>query len=191
MTVIENFAVLPEKEQREFAEALLKTINSEGIFTSDTDFKLTSLEADEITGGLWIEVLNTTPIEVPRKATWTCGDEDDAHRVPGSDYIEYENSLDEDVAKAFNTRTATLEGYTISLEVSDSDAIDNVGAEVDETEHKDDGIGEYEYWGHIEYDSRPYVEVTGNIITSCNCSLAFFIEPNDATEVEPEITEEN
>jgi hypothetical protein len=192
MTVIENFAVLPEKEQREFAEALLKTINSEGIFTSDTDFELTDFEADEITGGLWIAVINTTPIEVPRKATWTCNDEEDIYSVPNSDFIEYENRLNEDVAKAFNTLTATLEGYTISLEeVADSDEIKKVDVEIDKFSHEDSGIGAFDFGGHIEYDSQPYIEVTGNIITSCDCSLAFFVEPNDTIEVEPEITEEN
>lgn len=37
-----------------------------------------------------------------------------------------------------------------------------VGVELEATDYEsgDDGIGQYEYWGQIGYDSRPYVKVT-------------------------------
>ena len=190
MSVIENFAALSVQEQLKFAEALIKTINSESIFTSDTNFELAGIEADEFTGGLSITVSLANPIEISRKATWHAADEDDASNDPGYD-ADYENYLFEDAKKAFKTLSAIIDGYTVTLDITDVDENETTSVEVDEISHEDAGIGDYEYWGYAEHDSRPYVEVTGNIIKSCDCSLAFFVEPDDVAEVVPEVKEEN
>lgn len=187
MTVIENFATLSEKEQREFAEALLKTINTEGIFTSDADFKLRTIEANEITGGLVIELDHTEPLEVPRKATWQCADEDEAHHDPGYE-AEFKNDGYTDIAKSFKTTSTVIDGYTVTLEVVDFNEIETTDVEVDEISYEDAGIGAFEFGGHIEYDSRPYCEVTGNIMKTYDCALALVIEPTDT--IEPEVEEE-
>jgi hypothetical protein len=50
MAVIENFAALSAQEQRTFAEALIKTINSESIFSSEVNFEITAVEAEEMSG---------------------------------------------------------------------------------------------------------------------------------------------
>lgn len=188
MSVIENFAVLSAKEQLEFATALLNTINTESTFTSDTNFEFRSVEADELTGGLWIEVSQTNPIEVLRKATWTCDDADDANEYPGFE-ANYKNSIYEDTRKAFKTLSTVIDGYKVSLEISDVDEGDGAVESVDDISHENAGIGDYEYWGDVGYDSQPYVEVTGTIVRSCDCSFALSVEPNnvDETETEPEI----
>jgi hypothetical protein len=181
MSVIENFVVLSEKEQREFAEALLKTINSESIFSSDTDFELVRIEADDITGGLMIEVSHTIPVEVSRQATWQASNEEDAADDPGYD-ADYENSITKDAEKSFKTLSTTIDGYIVSLEISDVDENDTTEVKVDSISHEDDGIGHYEYWGFEGNDSRPYVEVEGTIVKECDCSLAFFVEPEFVAE---------
>lgn len=188
MSVIENFAALPVKEQIEFATALLKTINSEKIFTDDTTFEITGVEANDLTGGLEIEVSHANPIEVRREATWTCEDDDYADQDPGYE-ADYENYIFKDAKKSFKTLSANIEGYTVSLEVIDADAGKTVDIEVDNISHEDDGIGDYEHFGFRGHDSRPYIAVKGVITKECECSLAFSVEPADETAVEA--TEEN
>ena len=189
MSVVENFATLSLNEQRTFAEALIKTINSKSIFTSDTNFTLDSVEVDELTGGLALIVDHADLIEVSRSATWTCDNEDDATDDPGYD-ADYENFLFEDAKKAFKTMSAVIDGFKVSLLVDYVDALETIEVEVDHISHEDSGIGDYEYWGDRGYDSRPYVEVKGTIVKACDCSLIFFVEPNDTTEAASEAQEE-
>jgi hypothetical protein len=188
MSVIENFAELSFKEQKDFAEALLKTINSENIFTEATNFELDGIEADEMTGGLSIMVSQTNPIEVRREASWTCDNEDDASDDPGFE-ATYENYLFEDAKKVFKTTSTVIDGYEVTLEIGDVEELDtDAEVEVTNISHEDDGIGDYEFWGERGHDSRPYVSVEGTITRECECSLSFFIEPAEATVEE---TEEN
>jgi hypothetical protein len=189
MSVIENFAALPAKEQREFATALIKTINSESIFSADTNFEITGVEADDLTGGLWIEVSHPDPINVPRKATWQVLDEEEADTDPGYE-AEYVDSIYEDAKSAFKTLSTVIDGYEVTLTVDDADADETVDIEVQSMSHEDAGIGHYEYWGHDEFDSRPYLEVTGVITKACTCSLVFFVEPVDEPITETETEEE-
>jgi hypothetical protein len=191
MSVIENFAALSAQEQREFAVALLKTINSESLFSSETNFELTKVEADDFTGGLTIEVSHTKPIEVSRPATWYCAEEEDASVDPKYD-ATYENDVYEDAKKAFKTTSTELDGYKVSLEIADINELENTEIDVDSTSQEDDGIGSYEHFGFIGYDSRPYIQVEGTIVTACDCALAFFVEPADEpVETTPEEPEEN
>jgi hypothetical protein len=175
MSAIENFARLSAEEQNKFAEALVKTINSEGIFSAVTDFRITGIEANDITGGLAIEVSHTNPIEVSRNATWTCDSEDYAEIDPGSN-ADFTNTIFEDVEKAFKTLSAVVDGYAVSLDISDVDETDTIEVEVDSISYEDAGIGDYEYFGFTGTDSQPYVEVDGTIVKECECALTFFVE---------------
>ena len=189
MTVIENFAALSEQEQREFAEALLKTINTENIFTSETNFEIANVGPDELSGGLWIEVVQANPIDVPRAATWQCADEDEAYNDPGYD-AEYDNNIYEDARKAFKALSAVIDGYKVVVDVADVDEIETTEVDVDEISYEDSGIGEYEYWGDRGYDSHPYVEVKGDLIKSCDCAINLFVEVAEELPAEPEVEEE-
>lgn len=189
MSVIENFAALPVNEQRSFAASLVNKINSENLFSNDVKFEITSVGADDLTGGLVVEVSHTSPIEVSRKATWTCDTEDDAEDDPGFE-ANYENNVYEDVRKAFKTLATEIDGYHITLEIADVDELDeDATVEADHISHEDSGIGSYEYWGDEGYDSQPYVEVEGTIVRAYECSLAFFVDPVE-TATEPAIEED-
>ena len=189
MNVIENFAELSFEEQTSFAEALIKTVNSESAFTEDTNFKISGVEANELSGGLIILIEHDDPIEVRRAASWQCADEDDAEDDPGFE-ADYENYLFEDAKKAFKTLSTVIDGYTVSLEVDDVDDIETVRVEVDSTSQEDSGIGSYEFWGETGYDSDPYVEVEGTIVKACDCALTIYVEPVDNTEATTEESEE-
>lgn len=189
MSVIENFAAMSVQEQRAFADSLVKTINSESIFSSDVDFEIDNVEADDITGGLIIEVSHTNSVEVARAATWTCDDEDEASHDPGYD-VEYENSIYEDARKAFKTTEAVIDDYRVSLEIADIDTDETIDVDVDEISHEDSGIGHYEYWGHTGYDSHHYVEVTGTIVKASTCYISFFVEPVDEASATEAVTED-
>ena len=186
MSVIENFAVIPAKEQVAFATKLLEKINAESVFTSDTKFDFVGVDPDDLTGGLWIDVSHATPIGVSRKAVWQALDEEDAEKNP--DDVDYEDSLANDAKKAFKTLTTVIDGYKVSVEIHDIDEGDLVEVEIDTISHEDAGIGEYEYFGFRGHDSRPYVEASGTLVEDCDFSLSFFVEANDA--IEPEVDEE-
>ena len=179
--VIENFATLPVEEQINFAKTLLEKINSENIFTNETNFEFQDVEPDDVTGGLWVSASLANPIGVSRKATWEAGDEEGAYEDPGFDAI-CEDSLVNDTMKAFKTLAAVVDGYSVSLQVDDVEEDRNFDAEVsiDKISHEDAGIGSYEYFGFKGYDSHPYVEVTGTLVRTCDCNISFYIEPVDA-----------
>ena len=187
--VIENFAVLPDNEQKDFATALLNKINTEKIFTEDTNFELTNLEADDITGGLWLGISHPDPIYVNRKATWICDDEDKASNDPGRD-ADYSEYLIDEAKKAFKTLSTEIDGYQVSLEIVDVEDTDTVEVEVENISHEDAGIGDYEYFGFRGNDSQPYIEVTGTITRVCECVLALSVLPIDSYEIVDDESEE-
>jgi hypothetical protein len=76
------------------------------------------------------------------------------------------------------------------LEIDDVDEVETVEVEVDSISHEDAGIGHYEYWGEVGYDSRPYVEVEGTIVKACDCALSLYVEVADTTPEEAVATTE-
>lgn len=175
MSVIENFAELSAQEQLAFANTLVKTINSENIFTDQTNFKIDKVEANELSGGLDILLDIENTFYIQRPATWACGEYTEPEDTPDDAY--FENSIDEDAQKAFKTLTAELEGYTLSLEITDSDPghITEV-VKVDNVSKEDAGIGHYEFWGEEGYDSQPYWEVEGTLEYACTVYCALYVD---------------
>lgn len=183
MSVIENFSMLSEAELKAFAEALVKTINSEGIFTSETAFKIYEIDADETTGNLYIGLETEENVLVEREATWTCGDEDEIHSDPGYE-ADFADTCYDDAKKAFKTMKAELEGYDLDLSIDDMDEVDTDEVIVDNYHEDDAGIGHYEYWGHTGYDSQPYFEVEGTIVKACSIALTLTVSAAEPAPVE-------
>jgi hypothetical protein len=178
MEKIENFAAISPEEQRAFAEALVKTINSEHTFTSEADFKIFSVTSDDHTGDLIIDVEALDLINVPREAVWNIYDEDELHQKPEDDSdIDYVDLLRNDAKKAFKTLSVEIEGYTVTLDTNEVDEEETVEVEVTNYSEEDAGIGSYEYWGDIGYDSRPYFEVEGTIVNACSITVALTVSP--------------
>ena len=193
--VIENFAALSTKEQHEFADKLLKTLNSEKAFL-DTALVVEDVGADELSGDLVIIAGTTEAVEVEREGTWSTGyssDEEEAydltHATPSSRDVDFEDSEEEAVTKTFKVRSVDLEGYTITIEVdniAESD-IESV-SEVNEVTEDDAGIGDYEYFGFRGTDSQPYLVVQGTLFCTIYPYLRLTVAPT-VTEVEPEVEE--
>lgn len=182
MSVIENFVELSFEEQKAFAEALVKTINSESIFTDQANFKISGVEADEMTGGLTIELEPEDTIDVQRSATWTCGDREEASNTPDDpDFAELTFS---DAKRAFKTSAVELEGYSVVLDIVDVDTEEITDVEVDSVRDEDAGIGSYEYWGDVRYDSQPYCEVEGTLTQACTVYCSLFVEAVDHFQAE-------
>lgn len=198
MPVIENFAELSEKEQREFAAALLKTINSEKPFTADTEFTIDEIEADELSGDLLIYVSTSDLLEVERDATWSCAgasneDEeyDNTHATPKTRDVDFANSVMDDLDGLFKSKTVTLDEYTVSLSVDDIKELSvKEVADVSDTSDEDSGIGGYEYFGFTGYDSHPYIEVTGSLLCECDLAITLTVAPFFDAPAEPEAEEE-
>ena len=187
MSVIENFAALSVEEQHKFAEDLVKKINTEHTFAASADFVLTGFDANDFDGSFTIYTNVSEPVEVTRKATWQCGSKDEAAEDPG-DSADYENFIFDDALNAFKTTSAVIDGYAVTLEVTDADETDDGAIEVTvkNMSEEDSGIGFYEYGDRTEYDSHPYVEVEGTIVRACECFVAFVVEP---AAQEPEVEE--
>ena len=184
MNVIENFAALPEQEQRAFAEKLIKTINSEKLFTDETDVDIENVWADEFTGNLGIETYTSGPITVRCKASWQAKNSDyaDSTNKNDVDYIEYEDYDYVDAQKALKTLVTVIDGYRVTAEVGDTDYEETVDVELESVVDEDSGIGSYEYWGEVGYDSHPYVEVTGIREEAWRCYITFTVEPDNTGE---------
>lgn len=182
MSVIENFAELSFEEQKNFAEALVKTINSENTFTNEVNFKVTEVEADEMTGGLIIELEHEDIIEVDRKATWTCFDEAEASSTPNDP--EFNDFIYDDVKSAFKTLAVELEGYSITLSVNDVNEEETIEVKVGSVSKEDAGIGYYEFWGETGYDSDPYCEVEGTLTQACMVYCSLYVEAADHVQAE-------
>jgi hypothetical protein len=170
-------------EQKAFAEALVKTINSENTFTDQVDFKVTGIEADEMTGGLTIILEHDNTIEVKREAIWTCADSDEANSPQDPDFADL---LANDAKNAFKTLAVELEGYSVTLSVDDVDEEETAEVEVDSISDEDSGIGSYEFWGEHGYDSQPYCEVEGTIVKACAVYCSLYVEAADHFQAEVE-----
>jgi hypothetical protein len=177
MAVTEIFSNLSREELQEFVAKLIKTINSEHIFTDKVELKLDThydIEASDFDGNLYIPVTHEDTIDIERDANWICYNEEDRF---DADDPEFENSIEEDAEDFFKTLSTTIEGYRVDLEVNDVDEDATVSVDVSSCSEEDGGIGEYEYWGHIEYDSQPYYAVEGVITQACTCYMTLIIEP--------------
>ena len=187
MAIIENFAELSAQEQQKFADALIKTINSEKLFSDDVDFKITEVGADELSGDLFISV-DAGPVEVPREAGWQASDKESAGHDPGYD-AQYVDFIYDDVKKVFKTPVVNIDGYTVRMDVDDVDEEDTLEVEVTSVRDEDSGIGPYEYGDYRGYDSHPYVEVEGILTKECTCYLTFWVSPAEALEESTDASE--
>jgi hypothetical protein len=174
------FLDMSEDELHDFAVAIIKTINSEKLFSDDISFEFANAELDEFNGGLWIELASEEPIEITRPATWQAADADS---IEEAEDIDFENSIYKDVERMFKTLNAEFEGYKVELNIADVDNTGIVAMIPGEIRHEDSGIGSYEYGDFRGYDSHPYVETTGTIVESCYCYLSFFVEPKVEEEI--------
>ena len=176
MELIQDFNTLSVEEQEAFAREFVQKINDTKVFTDEVDFVFDVVDADEISGDLYIGVYTKEgqDIAVERKASWTCGSVEDLYDNPED--VEFDEYIETDVTKALKTLTTELDGYIITIEVDDADG-DTIDREVKDYSNEDDGIGSYEYWGFTGYDSRPYVAVTGIITQACGFSATLTVSP--------------
>jgi hypothetical protein len=174
MSIIMNFSELPEKDLQAFAEKLVEKINSKCSFSTEVNFKVDEVEADEMTGDLYIYASHDELMEVEREASWQCVSEDD---ISSPDEPEYSNSLTDDVAAALERTTDEIDGYTVTVTIDDAEEMNIVNVDVNNCSEEDAGIGRYEYWGDVGYDSRPYYEVDGIITSTCSVYLTFEVAP--------------
>ena len=176
MSVVENFSELSPEELQQFATTLVQKINSEHLFHNEAILTIEDLEADEMSGDLYISLSHKDTVNVPRKATWQGLNEEDLENVSEVD-AEFDNTLSEDARKAFKTVSVTVDGYNVSLSVDDVEDVSIEDVEVDNYTEEDDGIGSYEFWGSKGHDSHPYLEANGTITYGCYVYMSLLVEP--------------
>lgn len=186
-----NFLEASEQELKQFAEKLIATINTERSFTDETKLLLSNepdaIEVGDLDGNLYIGIVHEEDtIDVEREAFWTAPDRESADEPEDSD-IEYRERLETDARKAFKTLFVELEGYKVTLVIQDAEEVELVDAHIDTCTDEDAGYGRTEFWGVIDYDSRPYVECEGTLTVACDIyGMYLMVEPIDA---QPEVEE--
>ncbi len=173
MSLITDFSKLYEWELNQFAERLVNTINAEHTFTEETDFEIDNIEVDK-DGTLAISINNKQYITATYEATWSCGDPDE---IKYPEDPEVDGSTTDEINKSFTTFKANIKGYNVNLTIDDYDEDDLLEVEVTGTSNEDAGIGSYEFWGEVGYDSRPYIEVEGLLTYGYNCYMTLWVDP--------------
>lgn len=181
MVRIENFSKLSKAELEKFAADILGIINTKKVFTDDVDFILDTrngdaVEAFDLDGNLYLSVTHDDKMSVECPATWTSRDESDMYDV-GLHEVDYENYLYQDAQKSLKTLSTEIDGYKVTIECADCEDSEDYDVEVTDYHEDDDGIGDYEFWGSRERDSRPYLAVKGNIVKECTCYFTISVEP--------------
>lgn len=174
MSLITDFKALPAWELQRFAEGLVHKVNAECIFSKEVDFKIEEVEVHE-NGDLVIGITNDDRyVPATVEASWSCSDEDEIYSPEDPDI---EGSTLDALEQSFVTFSANVDGYDVELTIDDYDKDDIQEVDVTSTTAEDAGIGSYEYWGHIGYDSRPYLEVEGTITYGCVCYMTLWVAP--------------
>ena len=175
MSTIINFNDLEIHELQSFAEDFVDKINTGNILTSDANFEVENVEADELSGDLAISIFNKNYyIPVARKATWQSANEEEARNPIDPDF---HYSIYEDVEKAFNVREFEIDGYKVTVEIDDVNDEEVIDVDPESISSEDSGIGDYEFFGMRGHDSNPYYEVEGTITLGCTCFLTLWVEP--------------
>lgn len=174
--VIENFATLSQKELDQFAKKLVDKINAEHLITNEVKFTIRkdpdAVWAQDTTGNLIIILDEVHDIPTVVDATWAAPD--DAEYEYEESTVDMEEPTFDDVFK----KEFVVDGYKVAVDVDyyDLTEIEDVDTIYDYT-HEDAGIGWYEFWGHEEYDSHPYLDVSGALLTTYSVALSLVVEP--------------
>ena len=157
----EKFKMLSADDQVSFAKELVEKINSEQLFSEETDFEVQAVNLDSSTDCLCIHAATVKPIKVYREATWWVDTKEDVKKDPG-DEVEYESCLVTDVQKSFKTSSCTVNDFGVLLQV-------------DTTEEDKSTEVSLEVCG-LNQDGDDFV-VDGVIARDCCCTTTFFIKP--------------
>lgn len=171
--MIENFSLLSPEEQKQFATDLIAKLNAAGTLSDET-FKIFAVESDELDGTLMIGI--TADATIKRGASWQCENRDEVRDV--TDTYNFLEPSAADAKQLFKTTATEFEGYLLevaALEIDDY-KIEDV-SEVYSISEEDAGIGSYEYWGEVGYDSQPYCEVRGALDIRCSISGWLVVTP--------------
>ena len=173
---IEDFEDSTEAEQKMFVNSLVSKINTEHLFTSEVDFIVDDYWTEDCSKKLVVTLSHGGAVEVTREASWQCGTSDHINDMPED--IEYYKSSITDVASVFKTGPFVVDNYKVTLAVDDVDTEEACDVEATNYSNEDDGIGFFEFWGHKGYDSRPYIQVEGNVACKCTCLLTLTVITN-------------
>lgn len=179
MELIDNFSLLTQEEQMQFAVELLKKINETGVFSDtikldqiDSDY---GVEANDMDGSLMI-YLTLDRIDYTREFAT-----DDLDQDPWE--YDYTQNSEKDAEQVFKTTKAVLDGYDLELQVDDipNEVREDTEIESSRTYQEDDGIGWHEFWGDVSYDSRPYerTEAQGTVACHGDALLSIRVERHD------------
>ena len=117
----------------------------------------------EIIDNFAVISIHVTDADIYTRVTWNEDKEEKTNISPNDLSIE-----DLFPALPMNTTEATMEIINIDY---DFNTMKNIVYEA-----KDDGIGPYEFWGEIGYDSHPYMEVSADMKITISADIFITVE---------------
>lgn len=179
ITQVDDFSKLSEQQIKQLSNKIIDKINAEHLFF---DFDITLVgdpQVDAATGDLLLQADSADTVYVSRQAHWTCSiyDEDCTEEAPKNP--EFAEDLMDDIQEAFPTKTISIDGYSVTMTVWDAMYTTQqcIPSEIINAEEEDDGIGSYEYWGQIGWDSRPYRAIDGILDCPVSISISLTVTP--------------
>ena len=180
MPEVEDFIYWSASQIKELVNKIITKVNTEHIFTDAVEFTYKSEDdLDIYDDELYIGVSHANPLKVERYATWCCLHSDEINATPEVDEIEFDDSLESDVAPALKLKTEkfVMDGFEISIMLDDTEPGEVLESTVKKWTEEEDGIGEYECHGLHGNDTTRYYEMTGTVIQECTCFLSIAVAP--------------
>ena len=158
-----DYTYMPPAKLTRMAEAVVAELNKGKVFADDTLIKVKKAYIDPYSDAFLVDV-ELDSVSVKREASWNTDGDDESPTSVDED-LTYEYSESDDIKKAFKTTEATILGHKVYLLLDECTAekVDTTDWTIEHSSEEDAGIGSYEFWGEVGYDSRPYMHYEGTI----------------------------
>lgn len=175
MDLYEAFKTLGEAVEDSVPESptniLLKSIVDQIKFPGDPDVTIDYAAITESDEGTFLVPVELHTVKLPVSCVWE-GDTEGNYSVDDID-IDAEKEA-ENYIKTIQTPSEFMEGILTDVSYEDIHDYTIADTEVTKMTEEDAGIGSYEYWGTVGYDSQPYTEISG--IVTIDAVLGLWLE---------------
>lgn len=175
MNLYEAFKTLEEDTEVGIPESptntLLKNIVNQIKFPGEPDVTIDYAAITESDEGTFLVPVELRTVTLPVSCVWE-GDSEGNYSTDDID-IDAEKEA-ENYIKNIQTPVEFAEGVLTDVSYEDIHDYTITDTEVTKVTEEDAGIGSYEYWGTVGYDSQPYTEISG--VVTIDAVLGLWLE---------------